>query len=730
MGYLNKNNDALLDIKLTDAGRKKMSEGDFKISYFQIGDSEVCYNCDGSSEPTNQFVLKSSYNQQNSSPIPERSKASVKYPIYINSNSDNTFGIPMKIPQIDSIYNTATPRGFFNGVEGSLFDRVITDADYCVNSAYQTTTSNFLGTNQINMSLLTGQTAGDIESGMFVTFYYRGLIDPINQPYPILTYKVVNITYGDEVIQLTLDRKLPSLATYTSMNSTVRAIFYSKSLVPFYDFETPDGYYTSTDFNYENNCESNGKDVKIWNMNIPWRESVAGTYNSTHIPYTDYGSVDYLSTMEYLGYYSNDGQTNTSLTQFVNSLGNRVTVNPDDQKCVAIVHYSNNTIDQFYGEKFGLRIPEDNDTDTGSAKNFRIEIPTLMWHKNKNGTIGETFYVVPPNFDDLNLFQVKEMNSNKSPFMSDPGLRYYDLWDIHANEDGYPNRVGKVWPDLKIVTFDDEEIVAMLNNKSNRNWTLPAGDISLVAPNTFNNVQANDNGVLNGTGETMWVTYRFTNNTFTNSLHSNYYLQISGKNADCPPTSANVLIKFGEEFKFLKPFQTQTNIDGFLGERIELIFQKTQTGSRPTPNGWKVFDVTNQIQGYNNSYITESNLVLTTFQITSQIYESASSYNLSNYIDIPTLGSSENILNFGDEYYFYGTIKTDIQATIYVMNFACNLGGSQFMRSSNPTATNGTTPYVTEIGLYDDRKDLMVIAKVQSPEKRNGVQQYSLKLDF
>ena len=48
MGYLNKNNDARLDIKLTDAGRKKMSEGDFKISYFQIGDSEVCYNCDGS----------------------------------------------------------------------------------------------------------------------------------------------------------------------------------------------------------------------------------------------------------------------------------------------------------------------------------------------------------------------------------------------------------------------------------------------------------------------------------------------------------------------------------------------------------------------------------------------------------------------------------------------------------------------------------------------------------
>ena len=44
MGYILKNTSALVNTRLTDTGRKKLSEGNFNISYFQIGDSEVSYN--------------------------------------------------------------------------------------------------------------------------------------------------------------------------------------------------------------------------------------------------------------------------------------------------------------------------------------------------------------------------------------------------------------------------------------------------------------------------------------------------------------------------------------------------------------------------------------------------------------------------------------------------------------------------------------------------------------
>jgi len=111
------------------------------------------------------------------------------------------------------------------------------------------------------------------------------------------------------------------------------------------------------------------------------------------------------------------------------------------------------------------------------------------------------------------------------------------------------------------------------------------------------------------------------------------------------------------------------------------------------------------------------------------MYNSAPTYRLDNYINLPAIGNTGLTLNFGGEYFFFGSIRTDIQATIYVMNFLCNLGQTQFFDSSNPTWT-GANPHVTEIGLYNADKELMVISKIQSPEKRQGIQQYPIKLDF
>jgi hypothetical protein len=87
-------------------------------------------------------------------------------------------------------------------------------------------------------------------------------------------------------------------------------------------------------------------------------------------------------------------------------------------------------------------------------------------------------------------------------------------------------------------------------------------------------------------------------------------------------------------------------------------------------------------------------------------------------------------LNFGDEYYFYGNIETDISATIYEMRYLINLSRNQFTNTSNPTWTSGTTSYFTEIGLFDSNNDLVVISKFQSPQLRQGIQQIVVKLDF
>ncbi len=153
--------------------------------------------------------------------------------------------------------------------------------------------------------------------------------------------------------------------------------------------------------------------------------------------------------------------------------------------------------------------------------------------------------------------------------------------------------------------------------------------------------------------------------------------------------------------------------------------------TRPVSTNWRISDVTSELSATSvNGFITLSGLTGTTFQIDPTLYSNATTpYNLNDYITIPQ-NNQPDLLNFGDEYYFYGNIETDISATIYEMRYLINLGRNQFTNTSNPTWTSGTTSYVTEIGLYDSNKDLIVISKLQSPELRQGIQQYVVKLDF
>ena len=92
---------------------------------------------------------------------------------------------------------------------------------------------------------------------------------------------------------------------------------------------------------------------------------------------------------------------------FFNSFSDKIVVTPEEQKSIAIVHYTNQTIDNFYGEKFALEPFNPNSLDTtGFARNFKVTIPWLMWHKNSNATMGETFYV-DPNVGTADYFYVK-----------------------------------------------------------------------------------------------------------------------------------------------------------------------------------------------------------------------------------------------------------------------------------------------------------------------------------
>ena len=812
MAYILKNTSGLINTRVTDTGRQKLSEGNFNIAYFQVGDSEVSYNALSSTyNQPYSMVLEPPFNSQNSAGSPQSNRQNVKYPYYVDGSAGNTYGIPYMDSVIEPVFNRAPLRGFFSGNTSAttISWSALTNNNYVVSSNYVVNMCSLSGTNQVEL-IYSGSNLineGIPSVGDFITIYYDGKWDinntcynlptptpsasvastptptptpsstytfvcsatptptptktpcltPSNTPacppppmadcymsinscYPMMTYRI--IAYCNNVI--TVDRNLPDFSSFSG-SCYSRTLIYPPNMTTLYDSITPAPHWNSDVINFETVCDIDEFDVKIWNMNIPWSENPAGLYPATYEGYEYFGSIDYLGTKEYFGYASSLGQKDTSSVYYYNSFDEKITVQPEEQKAIAIIHYTNQTIDFFYGEKFALE-PYDSanpDDTTGQARNFKLHLPWLMWHKNPACCSGETFWVDPAGFEDKNLFDVQYIQSNKNSGMNQPGIRYYHLWDTHANADGYPSRIGKVFPDSKIVIIDDEEIIAAMSYKSNRNWTLPTPQVSLVTPNTCGTPTTTVDGILTGNNETMYVTYRFTNQTgFTDSLHCNYYSKVIGNNNDCnPDTSKNVALRFGAEFGCMvqpsysagTPCITSCNYlpQGYFGTNFEILCQKVTTGNRPDSTQWRIIDYTDVISASTiNGYLTQGGITGTTFVITPELYNAAPYYNLNNYISLTTLGSTGETLNFGDEFYFYGGLETDIQATIYEMKYKINLSNAEFLNTSNPTWTQGTKSYITEIALLDRNKDILVMSKLQSPVLRQGIQQFVVKLDF
>jgi hypothetical protein len=732
MSYIIKNTAGLINTRLTDVGRRNISQGNFNISYFQIGDSEVSYSAVTNYNQTNNNILMPAFNAQNDTGSPQSNKQNIKYPYYVEGSAGNTYGIPFMDNQIQSVYNAAGPKGFFT-TGNTLIE---TSSGYTITPNYWIDMSTMTGQTQIeiefDINICNQSTTGTPNIGDFVTMVFDGNGGcgdfGTNQ---ILTYKIQNMnpTTGTTgtTFTITLDRNLPAYVGLNSGTYYSRIYVYPSGMTQLYDFITPAPFWQTDTLNFESPCDvRNRENTLIWNMNIPWSENPAGLYPSTYESYANYGSVSYIGTKEYLGYQEPSGQTDTSKVYFYNSFDEKIIVTPKEQKAIGIIHYTNQDIDNVYGEKFATQPydPQNPTDDIGLARHFKLTMPTLMWHKSTGTTIGQTFWIDPPGYDLCTPYYIK---STKNLDMNDPGIRYYHLWDTNPDSNGNLNRIGKVFPDQEIVIIDDEEVIATMSYKANRNWTLPAPKLSLLTPNACSSDSVVQSGVMTSPTQRMWVTYRFDTNTgATSSLHCNYYTSVQPINAVTANTQ-NVAVRFGNEFTFM----SQQQFSGYSATSMKLLCQIVTGDTRPSPTAWREIDVTTAMT-LSNGYITMNGITGTTFQITTDNYyptTGATYYNLGPILDLPQNGQT-NQLNFGDEFYFYGNLETDITATIYEMKYLVNLGRNQFTNTSNPTWTKGTKSYVTEIGLYDSNKDLIVISKLQSPELRQGIQQYVVKLDF
>ena len=413
-----------------------------------------------------------------------------------------------------------------------------------------------------------------------------------------------------------------------------------------------------------------------WTLSTVWDKNPIGDASNS------YTTNPYVGVKNLLGYSSSSGQTYNTGTTIYDTTGTAVTISPEEQKAIAILHYtqSGTTSDPYRFFKYDDYICIDSTTGQTS---FNVTLTSIMYHRLTGATSGATFYMGTVD---------KKMVSN---YNSRYELPYRDLVD---GTGATPNRVGKIFYNQKLVVFDDEEIVAALDTGSTRNYTLTAPKVDVLVTN---------NNPITGltTGQTMWVTYMLSGSTGLSDLPCNYFMKVTGST-----NNQNVTVKFNSgEFKHLN--------NGYTASKFYILTQIKPTGQQPLPADWKIGDFTNE-SGLGNN--VDNLKTGHTFTI--------------NQSNLPTTTYSSGLSSFGTDRALTGatisgTVTLVRASDIEEMVFNLNLPSDKFKTSQNPTYVSGD-PKITEVVLLNSNKETLAMGKLASPVARTGSQVIQVKIDF
>lgn len=548
MSYIIKKSDPMVNLKLTNIGRRNLSAGNLSFVNFSLGDGEMDYT---SFLPQNINILR-----------PADYQHDIQYPVPSEgSNYRLPISVLTSVPTV--VHATAKERGFFKYSTGGT---VTIDTSLCTVAKVTGSTSTFankinLRYNSTSIKHTNFKTTIDKGDYLFIKFktsgYTANYTAPVlgqitPDPVQYLMYSIESIN-GAASASLTayttgstylfaLDRDLPDYNKYK-----VEAYIYpgTETTRDYYDNDTPIAYWSGGLLGFTSNCSLTNDDVPVWNMNIINIEDVIGLDDTIYKGRLTAKGKNYWGTAVNYDYF---------LTSSLHKVG--------------VLHYTNNSVSNFYAEGFY------NNT-------FRVKIPYLMWHKQQFGgaglanTIGYTFVC------DSTL---KTMGGNNS-------IKYYDLVD----QEVIPTVVGKVLVDEKIVLIEHQELLSVLSYKGNRNWTLPSPVLNMINP-----------GVCDGSsyvgslqpGETLHATYLFMDTSGTTGMQCEGFSSV----VNTGTTAQDVVFHFTNdpldptysEFGFLMDYKTFKGI-GYRTNSVLLLWQKTSPNVMPAANNWSYYNINNYV---------------------------------------------------------------------------------------------------------------------------------------
>jgi hypothetical protein len=226
---------------------------------------------------------------------------------------------------------------------------------------------------------------------------------------------------------------------------------------------------------------------------------------------------------------------------------------------------------------------------------------------------------------------------------------------------------------------------------------------------------------------------------YSSGIHCNYIQKII---TDDDITTKRINFTFDEDlFPFMKQ-SNQINIgnngQGWSAYKIKALVQIVDvTGSTESaiadPTKWKAVDLTNQVKGHiQGRAIQPSGLTNTLFEINPVLMATYPDYRLT-FLNYPNALPIDNAkLAFGEEVFFFGNVKTDIEAVSYMTDIAVNLPINEYNYTENPTWDGVSKLYISEIGIFDDNNNLVGIAKLNHPiDKDSGkARSFAFNIEF
>lgn len=671
MSFNLQSDNTLIQIKLTDAGRRMLSLGKLAFKKAVLSDREIDYSIDRTDYYdilNNRILSPSDY-----------------HPDIDSLNLDGSNALTLSSQNVLSakqfITGSTPSAGFFSGgtnawvIESgkSLGSGLIAYS----NQSFSSTTINFSGTSYV-------PNAGELLFVPWVvpqgpSYDFTSASIPSGTPINSLWYRVLS---KDSSTSITVDRPIPYFIN-TGSGSTKSVKGYS---YPHNGIET---YYGS----------GQTQNTKQWNMNIVRTSNVAGTDESTQgvSGYTRYGSIEYNGTKKYFGL---TGET----------------------PAVGFIHYTN----EFTGNTYAEQLIE---------KSIQMYIPTIMWHNigDDNGTSarwGASFYdsygttiydtaakttyrelrdgvsstnrVVGRVYHKLKLFVITDQEL--LTVLSYKSNRSYSLADYTptlATTPKYPLTASQA---TGLCEKDYDYFVTYIAENDTYSNTTSFGYPNALHCGYIKKVK----GELDTNGNPQFLQLAFDPNSFPYLRStSGIYTYKSGWNAQ------TVQVLINEQLS-----SKNYTIENVPSDSWKRVSTSTSGGNgiyRSSDAGDSTIDPL-KLNGYS-------------FVISREDYTSGTTYTLNT-----GLTNNQSTLNFGYEDFFYGVIDAQIFATVYKSIITVYATNTQANSSTNSTfdTTLDSDVYISEVAILDDSNQVVAVAKPSNPIKKSNGKflAFQLEIDF